>query len=181
MSESTKLFCFCCVYVSVCVSVCVCVSDPRTGTGPFLKPLALVLPMVSFGQSKSDRLGHIDTVDSDLMHHQFRLSLLQWNPGPVRRNPTNIVSAACGKFHAVILQEASDHVPHISDQFMAYTGNTDLAILLNKDTFEPDPKVLTFKADSTSKGTWGVILLVVRGLLRRPSLSLAHRPLPFAQ
>ena len=66
------------------------------------------------------------------MHHQFRLSLLQWNPGLARRNPTNIVSAACGKFHAVILQEASDHVPHISDQFMAYTGNTDLAILLNK-------------------------------------------------
>ena len=34
-------------------------------------------------------------------------------------------------FHAVILQEASDHVPHVSDQFIAYTGTTDLAILLN--------------------------------------------------
>ena len=136
-------------------------SDPRTGTGPFLKPRALVLPMVKFGQSKSDGLGHIDTADSDLMHHQFRLSFLQWNPGPARRNPTNIVSAACGKFHAVSLQEASDHVPHISEQFMAYTGNTDLAILLNKDTFEPDPIVLTFKADSTSKGTWGMVLLIV--------------------
>ena len=146
-------------------------SDPRTGTGPFPKPRALVLPMVSFGQPKSNRLGHIDTVDSDLMHHQFRLSLLQWNPGPARRNPTNIVSAVCGKFHAVILQEASDHVPHISDQFRAYTDNTDLAILLNKDTFEPDPIVLTFKADSTSKGTWCMVLLIVRGLLRRPSLS----------
>ena len=132
-------------------------SDPRTGTGPFPKPRALVLLMVNFGQPKSDRLGHIDTVDSDLMHHQFRLSLLQWNPGPARRNPTNIVSAACGKFHAVILQEASDHVPHISDQFRAYTDNMDLAILLNKDTFEPDPKVLTFKAHSTSKGTWGMV------------------------
>ena len=72
-------------------------SDPRAGTGPFPKPRALVLPMVNFGQLNSDRLGHIDTVDSDLMHHQFRLSLLQWNPGPARRNPTNIVSAACGK------------------------------------------------------------------------------------
>ena len=85
-------------------------------------------------------------------------------------NPANIVSAACGKFHAVILQEASDHVPHISDQFMAYTGNTEIAILLNKDTFEPDPIVNTFKADSTSKGTWGMVLLIVR-VLRRPSLS----------
>ena len=61
-------------------------------------------PWSNLGNSKSDKLGHIDTVDSDLMHHQFRLSLLQWNPGPARRNPTNIVSAACGKFHAVILQ-----------------------------------------------------------------------------
>ena len=75
------------------------------------------------------------------------------------------------KVHAVILQEASDHVPHTSDQFMAYTGNPDLAVLLNKDTFEPDPIVLTYKVDSTSKGSWCMILLIVRGLLRRPSLS----------
>ena len=53
---------------------------------------------------------------------------------------------------------------------MAYTGNTDLAILLDKDTFELDPIVLTFKADSTSKGTWGMVLLIVRGFLRRLSL-----------
>ena len=135
------------------------------------KPRALVLPMVKFGQSKPDGHGHLGNADSDLMHHQYRLSLLQWNPGSARRNPTNIVSAVCGKFHAVILQEASDHVPHISDQFIAYTGNTDLAILLNKDAFEPDPIVFTFKVDSTSKGTCGMVLLIVRGLLRRPSLS----------
>ena len=47
----------------------------------------------------------------------------------------------------------------------------DLAILLNKDTFEPDPMVVAFKEVSTSKGTWGMVLLIVRGLLRRPSLS----------
>ena len=131
----------------------------------------MILPMVNFGQPKSNGPGRIATADSDLMHHQFRLSLLQWNPGPARRNPSNIVSAACGRFHAVILQEASDHVPHISDYFRAYTDNMDLAILLNKDTFEPDPTVLTFKADSTSKNTWGMVLLIVRALLRRPSLS----------
>ena len=114
---------------------------------------------------------HVATADSDIMHHQFRLSLLQWNPGPARRNPTNIVSAACGKFHAVILQEASDHVPHISAYFLAYTDNTDLAILLNKDTFEPDPFITSFEVDSTSKNTWGMVLLIVRAMLRRPSLS----------
>ena len=140
-------------------------TDPRAGTGPFPKPRALVLPLVKFGQSK------LNTADSDLMLHQYRLSLLQWNPGPACRNPTDIVSAACAKFHAVILQEASDHVPHISEQFLVCTGNTDLAILLSKDTFEPDPTVLTYKVDSTSQGTWRMVLLIVRGLLRRPSLS----------
>ena len=82
-----------------------------------------------------------------------------------------LVSAACGKFHAVILQEASDYVPHISAYFLAYTDNTDLAILLNKDTLEPGPFVTSFKVDSTSKNTWGMVLLIVRAMLRRPSLS----------
>ena len=128
--------------------------------------------MVHFGQSKPEGHGYIDTADSDLMHHQFRFSLLQWNPGPARRNPTNIVSAACGKFHAVILQEASDHVPHISDQFISFTGNTDLVILLNKDTFEPDPFVLTFNQGRLHEQRYlGMVLLIVRSLLRRPSLS----------
>ena len=31
--------------------------------------------------------------------------------------------------------------------------------------------VFAFKEDSTSKGTWGMVLLIVRGLLRCPSLS----------
>ena len=90
-------------------------------------------------------------------------------PRPSAQNPTNIITATCGRFHAVILQEASD--PHITDQFTAYTGNTDFAILLKKDTFEPDPVVFAFNEDSTRKGTWGMVLLIVRGLLRRPSLS----------
>ena len=77
--------------------------------------------MVKFGQAKPDGLGHIDTADSDLMY-QYSLSVLQWNLGPARRNPTNIIAAACGRFHAFVLQEASDHVLHISDQFIAHTA-----------------------------------------------------------
>ena len=111
-------------------------TDACAGSVPFPKPRALVLPLVHFGQSKPEGHTGLVTADSDLMHHQYRLSLLHWNLGPARKQPTNIVSAACGKFHAVILQEASDHVQHISDQFMAFTDNTDVAILLNKDTFE---------------------------------------------
>ena len=68
----------------------------------------MVLPMVKFGQVKLDGLGHIDTADSDLMHHQYRLPVLQWNPGLARRNPTNIIAATCGRFHAVILRFALD-------------------------------------------------------------------------
>ena len=36
---------------------------------------------------------------------------------------------------------------------------------------EPDPVVVAFKEDSTSKMYVGTVLLIVRGLLRRPSLS----------
>ena len=94
-------------------------ADPRAGRGPFPKPRAQVPSTVKFGHTKPDGLGHIDTADSDVMHHQYRFSVLQWNPGPARKNPTNIIAATCGRFHAVILQEASDHVPHVTDQFIA--------------------------------------------------------------
>ena len=97
----------------------------------------LVNPNLTGSVTLTRLIGHIDTVDSDLMHHQYRFTVLQWNPGQPAGTPPS--------FHAVILQEASDHVPHISDQF---------ATLLNKDTFEPDPMVVAFKEDSTSKGTW---------------------------
>ena len=60
-------------------------------------------------------------------------------------------------FMPLYFKEASDHVLHITDQFIAYTGNTDIAILLNKDTFEPDPAVYAFKEASTSKDTWGMV------------------------
>ena len=82
-----------------------------------------------------------------------------------------MLAAACGRFRVVIPQEASDHAPRISDQFITYTGGTDLAILLDKDTFEPDAAVFVITEASSSKDTWGMAALVVRGLLRRPSLS----------
>ena len=96
--------------------------------------------MVRFGQTRPDGLGLIGTLDSDLC---ITNTVFQFFSGSPQRggNPINIIAATCGRFHAVILQEASDHVPHITDQFIAHTGKTDLAILLNKDTFEPDPAV----------------------------------------
>ena len=144
----------------------------RAGTGPFPKPRALVLPIGS-NLGNPNLTGLVTLIQLTAISCIINTVSLSFSgiQGPARRNPTNIVSAACGRFHAVILQEASDHVHHISDQFIAHTGNTDLAILLNKDTFEPDAVVLTYKVYSTSKGTWGMVLLIVRGLLGRPSLS----------
>ena len=73
--------------------------------------------------------------------HQTAIScFITRNPGP--RNPTNIIAAACGEFHAVILQEASDHVTHMTCQFIACIGDTDPALLLIKDTFELDSNAL---------------------------------------
>ena len=108
--------------------------------------------------------------DSDFMDHQYGLSVKQWKPGPAPKNPTQFLAAACGRFHAVILQEAIDHAPRVSDQFIASIDGTDLAILLNKDTFEPDAAIFLISEASSSKDTWRMAALVVRGLLSRPSL-----------
>ena len=68
--------------------------------------------------------------------------------------------AACGRFHAVILQEAN-----------AYTDCNGLAILLNKDTFETDAAVFPIAESSSRKDTRRHVALVVRGLLQRPSVA----------
>ena len=65
------------------------------------------------------------------------------------------------------LQEASDHVPYVSDQFHTYTDGNDLAILINKDTFEPGAAVFPITEPATSKDTRGLAALVVRGMLRQ--------------
>ena len=60
-----------------------------------------------------------------------------------------------GGFMRSILQEASDHVPQVSDQFIAYTGDTDLAILLNRDT-SPTLQSLLFTRlrQARTRGAW---------------------------
>ena len=84
---------------------------------------------------------------------------------------SNGIQVQPARITAVILQEASDRAPPVSDQFVAYIGGTDLAMLLNKNTFEPDAAVTVITEASASKDTWCMVALVVRGLLRRPSLS----------
>ena len=57
----------------------------------------------------------------------------------------------CGAFNAVLLQEAHDHVPHISDQFNTYSDEGGLAILLNKDTCLLDVIKYPITEESTSR------------------------------
>ena len=98
-------------------------AEARAGRGPFPESMPTIMPMVRFF-GLPNPLGHGHNADSDLMH-QYPLSVLQWSTGPARRNPSLIIAATCRRFHAVILQEASDHVPQVSGQFIAYTGDTD--------------------------------------------------------
>ena len=51
-------------------------ADPRAGRGPLPKPRLVVLPVINLGQAKPAGPGHIHNADSDLMHHQRRLSVL---------------------------------------------------------------------------------------------------------
>ena len=60
----------------------------------------------------------------------------------------------------MILHEASEHVPHISEHFHTYTDGNDLAILLNKNTFVSGAAVFSISEASTSKDTWGLAALV---------------------
>ena len=107
-----------------------------TGYEAFTKPPPGVLLLTTFGKPKPSFEWCMTDAVSNLLHAQYRLSLPQWNAGAARRRTTQLVTAMCGAFIAVLLQE--DHDPHISDQFNTYSDDGGLAILLNKDTFLPD-------------------------------------------
>ena len=125
-----------------------------TGYETFPKPPPRVIPLTTFWQSKPWFEGAMTDDDSDLLHAQYRLSLLQRNAGAARRQPTRLATAMCGAFNAVLLQEARDHVQHISDLFQVCTDDDDLAYPIIEE--------------STSKTAWGLKALVVCGHLRRP-------------
>ena len=139
-----------------------------TGYEPFPRPAPRVQPLVTFGKSKSEFHGPLSDAKNDLLHALHRLSLLQWNAGAARRQPTQLVTAMCGAFNAVLLQDAHDHVSHISDQSNKYSDDGDLVILLNKDTFLPDAVKYPVIEESTSKTTWCLKASVICGHLRRP-------------
>ena len=139
-----------------------------TGYETFPNPPPWVLPLTTPGKPKPSFDWCMTDAVSDLLHAQYRLSILLWNAGAARRQPTQLSTVMCGAFNAVLLQEARGHVQHISDQFQVYTDDEDLAILLNRDTFLPDSVKYPIIEESTRKTTWSLKALVVCGHLRRP-------------
>ena len=129
------------------------------------------LPMVKFGQAKPDGLGHIDTVDSDLMHHQYRLcSSVERRPSAQESHQyhrSDLRKVPCRSFFKkpVIMFPTS---PISSLRTLATRTSPSCS---TRTRSSPTLWFLPFKEDSTSEGTWGMLLLIVRGLLRRPSLS----------
>ena len=57
-------------------------AEARTGRGPLPESMPTIIPMVRFGLPKPPGHGDLHNADGDLMHHQYRLSVHQWNPGP---------------------------------------------------------------------------------------------------
>ena len=97
---------------------------------------------------------------------------------PGAQSPTNIcLWLPVVNSMQLSLQEASDHVPHISTYFLAYTDNTDLAILLNKDTFEQTLLLPRLRSTLRAKilGAWycslSVLCFVVLLFLVHPTVT----------
>ena len=119
-------------------------ADQRAGRGPCPKLRPVVLPTVRLGLPKSVGHGHLHNADSDLMHHQYRFSILQWNPGPASRSQRS-PSPRHGPIHCV-------------------HGQYGLRHLAQQDTFEPNAGVFAFQeaADTWStvaRGTWTLATL----------------------
>ena len=113
-----------------------------------------IIPMVRFGQSQTTWTCTLHNADSDLMHHQYRLSVLQWNPGPARKNPTQILAADCGRF---ILQEASDHKSRTSSSrtqaaqtLPSRSTGTHLSLMLQSSSLPRLPQART-------RGVWQLL------------------------
>ena len=82
-----------------------------TGYERFPRPAPRVQPLITFEKPKSKFHDPLTDAKSDMLRAQYRLSLLQWNAGAARRQPTQLITVMCGAFHAVLLQEAADHEP----------------------------------------------------------------------
>ena len=144
----------------------------HTGNEPFSNLVPVVLPMTRFGAPKPASLTFPSQTLSVTSCTTSTASLCSNSQETQHRNPhRNLWRLPHG-----------DHVLDVSGQFHANTNGNDLAILLNKDTFVSGSAVFPITEPPTSKDTWGLAALVVRGLLRRPSVAdSSHSHIFFAE
>ena len=140
----------------------------RGGHEPFPKPAPTVLSMSRLAEAKSSWQGTLVNSVSDLMHHQYRLSVPQWNPGPARKNPTHILAAPAGDFTRLSFKKPGTTSGESRTNSSRTPKATTSPSCSTQDTFEPDAAVSISEA-SSSKDTRRMAALVLRGLLRRPS------------
>ena len=143
-------------------------ADPRAGGGPFPKPRALVLPMVKFGQAKPDGpLIQLTATSCNINTVSLFFSGIQ-----ARRAGTPPISLRRPVEGSMRLffKKASDHVPHISYQFIALLATRTLLSCSTRTPLSLTRWCLPSGKTPQAK-VRGVVLLIVRGLLRRPSLS----------
>ena len=110
---------------------------------------------------------------------QRRLSIYNWNPGPLRGREDAFEKQIAEKWHIVTLQEASDYVDHdILKKRFHVTHYVGCAILFNKDTFYPDINVKSIYLHDTWRGLPDQIIegeqgWVLQGVLSRASFRRA--------
>ena len=103
---------------------------------------------------------------------QRRLSIYNWNLGPLREKEDAFEQQIAGKWHIITLQEASEYVDHelLTNRFHV-THYAGCAILFNKNTFYPniDVKSIYLHDAQVIEGEQGWVLqgVLSRAVFRR--------------
>ena len=83
-----------------------------------------------------------DRAASDLVAEQTHLSILCWNPSPIRGSPGTIQNHVAGRWHMVALQESAEFLEHEDTTLPVACGSLPrLRYSFNKHTFEPHLEV----------------------------------------
>ena len=136
-------------------------------------------------ERRHDTSSHAYRFDKNLPNRspvQKRLSIYNWNPGPRRGKEDAFEKQIAGRWHVIMLQEASDYVDHelLTNRFHV-THHAGCAVLFNKDTFYPNVDVKSIYLrdtrrdlpDQVMEGEQGWVLqgVLSRAIFRRPPVS----------
>ena len=105
---------------------------------------------------------------SDMLHAQYRLSpTIERRRN--RRQPIQLITVMCGAFHAVLVQEAAYHIPHITKQFHTH-GRRQPGHLAQQRYVPARCGSVPDQRRNNKQNYMGLKALVVCGYLRRPPI-----------